>query len=204
MPKQRLSESSVEKVKGIAYIGWEQKVKTNFGPSSIDTEKSSNLLKVADVWEFKEVACEVGIQVGLSGFGSLTGNISRVRQRTSGRLTFTMGNNCCILMDTLNDNASIVFDNNRRIGWLVSTLSVIIFFLRSYISKYRYTEGNPHVGPETLIPYNTEAQYIDAIKDMETLRIRPDRTLTYGQLFVNLASRYSAACRALPKSTSKH
>jgi len=194
----RLVESDLEKLKGVAYVGWHSSVVMTLGTSNPSRLPRSSALPLLHSRMIKsQDGVQGGVQVGIPGGVSLNVNAVRNRGRFSAALRYSPSPHFSRRIEALYRGTVFVYDESEKIAWMCSMIDLIMFMLRL---------NQLHIDCPVQVPFKareaTRAEHNKSMKDLKGKKLEskviPDSGgLTYGELIVDLSNQYDQLFGAL-------
>ena len=198
VPKNRLRETSIDKLNGVGYVGWHSEVNVSLGTQQIPVNpKCSGLPAITCTWKVNEKTKQITLGIGQYGSGSFS--FSRTRQRVPLECRFRESSVFGLKLDRLFKTHVVIYDAERKIGWLCPTIHLIIYLVRSYISVHRYQPSNPNAidFPERLLNADY-SQIKTGLEKLHDVVIQQGLSRTYGELITDQINRYQDVFRSWP------
>ena len=146
VPKKRLRQSSIENLKGIAFVGWWESVNISLGTDSVPVEpNASTLSRITHEWKAETRRVVGGVQAGLPGTVSLLGQVTLEQKPVTTIVRFTPSAVFCTRIDSLFRANVFIYDDAVKIAWLCPTIHLIVLMLRLYISENNYQPSDSNV-----------------------------------------------------------
>jgi tetratricopeptide (TPR) repeat protein len=194
VPNDRLLETSFDKLKGQAYIGWHEKVKIALGTEKLASPPGySDVPRVTEKWGVtqKSIAFGLSYAIPLGPTASMQRNRASTKFETLCR--FRKAEQFSVRVTTLHRSTSFIYDDGRKTAWLCPTIYIILFMLRSYLESELQVDMPKIAFPRRCAVSTNDHAFIKSVKDLEQEKIPGEKSMTFDSLLNILHDRYDDA-----------
>jgi hypothetical protein len=207
VPPHRLKGRSIDQLRGLAWVGWQDCVKVLLGTQQPPiVPHRSRLTRISHVWKFTQYGKQFGLSGGVPG-GAFTANAQLMftHQRVPVGGNFTQSKVLSIKFDRLFESSVFIYDDDRKTAWLCPAVNLIVHTVRLYLSKYKYHPSTPNAipFPEGLINADYGQTKSALQKSMTTAVEAGGLSTTYGDIFNDVLARYQSAFRSFQPGFDK-
>jgi hypothetical protein len=171
-----LPETSLEKLKGIAYIGWHESVKISLGVEAREKEAEYSGLDPYphNIWK------NSSRQIGISAGQYVTASMNQTQIPVATEFHLPKPQTFSTMVDKLLKSPVLIYDCEHKTAWMCPVINLTIYMMRCYIVDHYYAES-------------CELEVAFTKEGIELLRhkaINPNSADTYGGVIQHLYERY--------------
>ena len=194
--QQRLRVQSLDKVNGIAYIGWSSSVEIVLGTKKNLMKPGPSKLLEAGVKHLKgNQALSLNAQISLPLF-NLTVGLAQTFDRIDPRCRYSHPADDEFLQNRLVKHSVIIYDRGIRTAWLCPMLNLIVCIARLYLTDNAYQFVSFSI-PVLKAMDGCRRKALDYVRTIWNTTIEPPQKLTFGQLFMRLSAQFAQAYDSL-------
>jgi tetratricopeptide (TPR) repeat protein len=198
VPKVRLLETSFDKLKGPAFIGWHEKVKIVLATQKLaSVPEYSDVPPVTQQWRQTQRSTGVGLQYTIPLGPGVSVHHTRVSSSAETQTQYRTCDQFSVRLKSLNQSTSVIYDDGRKTAWVCPTIYVVLFLLRSYLEQEAVDMPTIAFPPscdvltKTLAPSAQVMKFIKSIEDLKKVEVPGEKSAT--ELLTMLHDRYDDA-----------
>jgi hypothetical protein len=197
LPRERLFERNMDKLKGIAYLGWLEQVDINHTPAQV---RYSSLSQISQKWVVNQEGIQFGGQIGLPGGAAIQAQVARNWGKVCLGLRFPASGMFSRRIEALYEGTVFIYDDESETAWLCATIDLIILMLRYYLSRNQYRD--PLSFRERVANLQQHEESMKAFMNLRLdTKVIPEYpgsdTLTYGSLINDFSEQFGKAFGSL-------
>lgn len=190
VPEERLRETSIDKLNGLAYVGWHEKVKISLATRKIVSPPGySKTARITERWSKSERSIEFGLQYTVPLGPTALVQRGRTSSKSETICRYRTSEQFSARVISLNRSTSFIYDDGRKTAWLCPTIYLILFMSRSYLESELGLDMPAIAFPSTCGDVKGDLAFTKSIRNLESTHLSGDTT-SFDSIFKMFHDRY--------------